>query len=1086
MLHIKMLGQFSIAHGDAPVQPAGGARMQALLAHLLLQRDGPLSRRHLAFTLWPDSSEGQALTNLRRELHNLRQLLPAADDFLAVHTQTIQWRSDAPFTFDVADFQQALAKARQAEEDGDGVTHRVALMEAVAAYLGDLLPGCYDNWVLGERDRLRHAYLDALEQLVIVLQGQHDYRTALEYAQQFLHEDPLAEPAYLHLMRLLALNGDRAGGLRIYHKCVTVLKRELDVEPGTAIQQAYEEVLNATVTPTAQPEVRAFVRDTPPLVGRDGEIRTMLACWQRAAAGQSHFVAVTGEAGIGKTRLVEAFLDTLRRMGVPTVVMRCYAAEGELAYAPVADLLRRPAMRERIGRLEDIWLSQIGRLLPEILVEHPHLRPPEPMTEIWQQQRLFESLAQTVLSMTPSLALVVDDLHWADRETLAWLHYLMRSRLPNPLLVVGAIRSTEIEAQQPLHSLLVELRRTERLTEIPLGPLSKSDTILLANQLAGTALQSGAALQLYTETEGHPLFVVEMVRAGEVAGGAGTESTLPPMIHAVIESRLVQLSSAARRIANMAAAIGRSFVFDVLAAASREDEDTLVRALDELWQRQIIREQSDTEYDFSHDKIREVTYASLSMANRRLLHRRIAAAMEAVYASNLDRFSQQIAHHYDAAGLTESAIAYYQRAGQSAQHIYANTDAVRLFTRALELLETLPDSRARSEQELILLRCLSVTYRNLEGYAAVNVGDVLMRARRLCEELDDAGALGSILWGLYSVNFVRADLRQALRLSEELVSLARRRQEPLLQVQAHHASGGTLCSLGRFEESLRHFEQGIALYVPEHHGAQIAQCGVDLGVFCQAWSAHTLWLLGYPEQAAERSNAAIRMAESLEHPFSQSLAMAYAAMLAQFSRDSGLVWETALATIHYCADKNIAYYADWAVILRGWALCEQGSAAEGLEQMQRGIANLERSHSKARLPYYLTLVAESYARIGQIHHGLRYLNDAVEIARHNGDEWYSAETTRLMGELLLHLGEDDRAMACLHESLEIARRQHARMLELRTAISLARLWGRQGRTEDARMLLANTLRELTEGPHTTDLKTATILLAELSADSAAR
>lgn len=1080
MLHIKMLGQFSIAHGDAPVQPAGGARMQILLAHLLLQRNAPLSRRHLAFTLWPDSSEGQALTNLRRELHNLRQVLPAADDFLSVHTQTIQWRSDAPFTLDVADFQQALAKARQAEKDSENVTHRIALIEATAAYQGDLLPGCYDDWVLGEREKLRHAYLDALEKLVVTLQREHEYRSAIAYAQQLLHEDPLAELAYLHLMHLHALNGDRAGALRIYHRCVTVLKRELDVEPGPAIQQAYEEVLNAIEKPPAQPVARAFVRDTPPLVGRDNEIQAMLACWHRVAGGQSHFLVVTGEAGIGKTRLVEEFLEALRRTGVPTAVMRCYAAEGELAYAPVADLLRSPAMRERIGRLEDIWLTQIGRLLPEILVEHPHLPPPEPMTEIWQQQRLFEALAQAVLSIPPPLALVVDDLQWADRETLAWLHYLLRYRSPNPLLIVGAIRSAEIDAQKPLRSLLVELRRTDRLTEIPLGALSKTDTISLANQIAGAALQPGAASQLYTETEGHPLFVVEMVRAGEIAGGAGAESALPPKIHAVIEARLVQLSSAARRIANMAAAIGRSFVFDVLAAASHEDEDTLVRGLDELWRRQIIREQSDTEYDFSHDKIREVTYASLSMANRRLLHRRIAAAMEAVYAPNLDRFSHQIAHHYDAAGLTDKAIAYYQRAGQKAQHIYANADAVQLFTRALELLEALPESYARAEQELTLLRCLSVAYRNMEGYAAVNVGDVLMRARRLCEELDDGDALGSILWGLFSVNFVRADLRQALRLSEELEDLMHRRSEPLLQLQAHHASGGTLFSLGRFEESLRHFEQGIALYTRDQHGTQLSQCGVDLGVFCHAWSAHPLWHLGFPERALQRSREANRLAESLGHPFSQALAMAYAAMLAQFSGESTLTWESAQATIEFCAQNDIVYYNDWAGILHGWGLAKTGYQTEGLEETQKSIDSFRQSNSRARLSYYLTLLAELYGDIGQVTTALKLLSEALDIARQNRDLWYIAETHRIMGELLVQSGDVDRAVTSLTQSLEISRHQRAHSFELRTAISLARVWHDQNRIVQAQDVLEQSMRDVTQTGSHTDLAEARLLLQRLA------
>lgn len=1078
-LQIRLLGEFSLVYGNEVVQSVGSLRLQSLLARLVLHRNAPQSRRHLAFTLWPDSSESQALTNLRRELHRLRQALPAADRFLSVETQTLQWRADAPFTLDVVDFEQAITAARQAEEATNEPGVRETLVEAVALYKGDLLPGCYEEWLLTERERLRQTFLQALEQLIALLQKRREYRPAIGYAQQLLREDPLAEEAYLYLIRLYALNGDRARALRVYHACVTTMQRELGVEPGPATREAYEQLLKVVTPQRAEPIPQTTLIGTSPLIGRQAEWQRLQSCWRLATSDRSHFVAVTGEAGIGKTRLIEELVDWASRQGITTVQTCCYAAEGGLAYAPVTGWLRAAGLRGELLRLDDLWLSQITRLLPELLAERPGLPAPEPISESWQRQLFFEALARSIFVSARPLVLIIDDLQWADQETLAWLHYLLRYPPRAPLLVAAAIRSTEIEPRHPLTPWLMDLRRTEQLTEIELGPLGELDTASLAAHIAGTELNSDSAAQLYRETEGYPLFIVETIRAGELKGAIKREASLSPKIQAVIESRLVQLSAPARRIANLAAAIGRAFAFDVLAEASQEDEDCLVKGLDELWQHRIIREQSDYEYDFSHNKIREVVYNTLSAANRRLLHRRIAGAMETVYAANLDVVSQQIARQYEAAGVKEKAIVYYRQAGQVAQQMYANADAIQLYAKGLMLLETLPDNSERAEQELSLQRQLSIAHRNTKGYAATEVGQALSRARVLCQQLNQADALGPILWGLFTFNFVRSDLRQAHNLGEELYTLAQEQQNPAFQQQAHYALGGTLCSLGEFEESLKHFEQGIALYDASQHRSQVATFGVDLGVFCQAWSTHSIWHLGYLDQSLQKSYAATALAKTLGHPFSLALAMAYAAMLFQFSRDSRLVQEWAGETIDFCTEHGVGYYGSWATILHGWALAKQESLTEGIGQMQKGLAEFRGSNSGARLPYYLTLLAEAHGNAGQIQDGLKYLAEALDLAEKNNDAWYSAETHRLMGDLLLRSGEAEKAESCFRKSLDISRRQKSRILELRATVSLAQLRLERNRQEEARDMLKDILNWFSEGFDTVDLKVARKLLDEL-------
>jgi DNA-binding SARP family transcriptional activator len=695
MLGVSLLGDFSIRHDEAPVTDVDTPRLQSLLAFLMLHRDAPQSRAHLAFLFWPDTTEAQARTNLRYLLHHLRRALPEADTYLVTSVQTLQWRPDAVFALDVADFEAALAQAAQAPQASDSPAAREALERAIALYKGDLLPSCYDDWIIPQREALRQEYLGALERLARLLEEQRDYQAAIRYAQRLLRHDPLHEATYRRLIRLHALDGDRAGALRVYHTCTTVLQRELDVEPSAATREAYEQLLGPESRPSPAVPARTALS---PLVGREREWTQMLRAWRAVAAGgEPHVVMLRGEAGIGKTRLAEELHQWASRQGIARASARCYAAEGELAYAPVAAWLRA----HPLAPLADVWLAEVARLLPEVLARQPDLPRPVALTEAWQRERLFEALSRAMLAITQPLLLTIDDLQWCDRDTLEWLHFLLRFDRGARLLVVGTYRPEEIGQGHPLASLLQALRLDGQVTEVELGPLDEAATRTLATQLAGDDIDIRIAQLLYRETEGNPLFVVETVRAGLPVQDQGLNAAmvrklphdslpghvgLPPKVWSVLEARLAQLSSPARELARQAATIGREFRFELLAVASGRDEDTLVRELDELWQRRIVREHGADAYDFSHDKLREVAYRSMSAARRQLLHRRAAQALEALHAPALDPVSHQVAAHYERGGLPGRAAPYYLRAAEVARQVYANEEAIALLQRGLALV----------------------------------------------------------------------------------------------------------------------------------------------------------------------------------------------------------------------------------------------------------------------------------------------------------------------------------------------------------------------------------------------------------------
>lgn len=1071
-LHIKLLGTFELVYGDQALHTVNTRRLQSLLTYLVLRCTTPQHRQRIAFLFWPDSTEAQARTNLRRELHHLRNALPDADAFLHLDGQTVQWRPDAPYTLDVAAFEHAVDATTPADAE--------QLEAAVVLYRGELLPGCYDDWIVEERERLSQKYLAALDQLVAVMEERRDYWAAIRYAEQLLRLDPLHEPTYRRLMRLHALKDDRAGALRLYHTCAAVLQDELGVEPEAATRALYERLLHAdtAVRPLTPPSTG------PTLIGRQREWQQLHAAWQAAAAGRAQAAIVAGEAGIGKTRLAEELLHHAAQ-GIATARSRAYAAEGRLAYAPVIDWLRSVALRTCWARLDPIWLTELARLLPELRTERPELPRPEPLTENWQRRRLFEALARATLAASQPLLLLLDDLQWCDQETLEWLRYLLRFDPQARLLIVGTLRMEEVEPDHAIYTLLRDLHQAEQVAEIVLGPLSDVETAALAAQVAGRTIEPDLAITLYHETEGHPLFVVEMMRAGMSQNSLSStlhaprstpHAALPPRIQTVITARLAQLSPEAHELASLAATLGRAFSLVVLSQASDTHEDSLVRGLDELQQRQIVREQSGDTYDFSHDKLREVAYAQMSIARRRMLHRRAAEALEHVHAADLDAVSGQIAAHYERAGLASEAIPYYQRAATVAQRVYANAEAISFLQRGLALLETRPASPARDAQELALQTALGVSLVALKGYSALEAQTTYERARMLGQQLGhppNAPVLRALAITLVS----RGEIRAANHLGMHLLEIARRTSDPIVFVEAQYVLGVTSFWFGEFAAAREHLEQAVQQYDRRQHRTHVTIYGQDPCVVCLSRLALTLWYLGYPGQAVQHGQQALALAQELGHPLSWAYALNYVAWLSQECGDGPAAQRQAEDVHRLTTQYQLGFWPATTEVLQGWMRVTQGDAAAGLVQMRRGIVAHRTSRHRLHLPYMLALLAQAYKLAGDARRGLAAIARATALVERTEEYFYKAELLRIKGELLLLRSEHAGAQACFRHALAPARHQGAKALELRAATSLARLLQRQGRPAEAHKLLADVYGWFTEGFDTPDLQEARTLLA---------
>jgi DNA-binding SARP family transcriptional activator len=1018
VLRVELLGGFRVLIDGRSVARPPSPRQQQLIAFLVLHaRSAPIQRQRVAGSLWPESSDAQALTNLRRELHHLREGWPKLEALVDAGSRTLAWRGELGAIVDLVTFEAAADRGLE----GD----RPALQEAARLYKGDLLPECAGEWIDADRERLHQRARQVLARLGGLLEHDRAFGDAIELAQQLLRLDPLDEQAWCALMRCHARCGERATALHVYQQCAAVLKKELGIQPSAATRITYREILDVDVDAAA-----AVVPAPPrtavyPLVGRQSEWQALLNGWRAAAAGRTRLLLIRGEAGIGKTRLAEELVDWSRLNGITPVTTRCYAGNGRLAYAPIAAWLKSDALRPALMRLDPSWTTDVARLRPELLAARPEVPAPDRQLESWQRLRFFEALAQAFRSAAP-LVLVVDDLQWADGDTIEWVQHFVRSASDARCLVVGTVRAEEEQDNPPLGRLRGHLERDNLLTTITLGPLDRTATAQLAGEVAEHPLDETALARTFRETEGHPLFIVERGRM-DLAGQPGSSGdNALPQVQAVVAARLALLSEDARAAAEVAAALGRDFRFDILAQASDLEEDALVRALDELWRRHIVRVQADERWDFSHDRIREVAYSGIGPARRRLVHRRIAQGMELLFANRLDDVSASIAMHLDRGGQPARAVPFLERAAAVATRVSANEEAIRCLTHALSLIQMLPPGRDRDQQELVLRSNLSIALNSARGYAALEVEQNLDRVFMLSRADRHGQVPVRWLWAAFGLRFVLGDLKGALELSEQ--ALACSVNDPSCCCEAHHAMGGTLLSLGELDASKHHFEAALAAYDEAH--PQKSALGSDLGVFAHAWYAHTLWLLGDENAAVAHADQGIALARRLDHLYSQTLALAYAALLHQMRLDTGRVLDCAEAAVALCERYGFAYYGDWAQALIGWARGQE-RPAEGVEILESALERLDRNRAQARRPYYLSLLAETYGRRGNRDRTASILDAAITMAVERGDVWW-------LPALYLQRSELEPAPereATLRRALVLTRTQNSRGLEQRILAS---------------------------------------------------
>jgi DNA-binding SARP family transcriptional activator len=673
LLKVQLLGNFRIFLNQQDISVTFSERVKLLFAYLLLNPQALISRKQIAFTFWPESSESQARTNLRNLLYLFRKSLPKTESFFEIDSQFIKWRNNKHINLDVQKFWESISATETCQSNRERISY---LQQAVNSYRGELLPDLYEDWLLKQREELHQSFVNALFTLSALLEEERQYPEAIQAMNRLILSDPLNELAYQRSMRFHALNNDRAGALKVYHACSTVLRQELDIEPSQDTRVYYEQILQLHASAAITTKEKRSL-DTKKMIGRQGEWKKLRDIWEKTVQSEPGVALILGEAGIGKTHLTKEMAQWTRRQGIQTALAQCYPGEGELPFAPIVSWLRTPEFKKEIEDLESLWQGELARLLPEYKTPHIKAYQSE-MNQKWQRRRLFEAIAKGIIGHRKPRLLILDDAQWSDQDTLDFIHYLLRYDNTAPVLIVLTARTEELISSNPVNQLRVLLQSKGNLQEIELESLKKKEIRELAVDLTSNTVQEKLINRLYSESEGNPLFVVEMLRSGENA----MPDSLPTSIRSLLEYRLSQLSPSASELVGVASAIGREFSYRLLEAACGLGIDALVHGLDELWLRRIIQNQQEDNYNFTHGKLRDTAYAALSESRRRLNHRRIAEAYILISGEE----SGQAAKHFELAGQYHYAVKHYIEAAKASRRMFANQVAKLYLERALSLI----------------------------------------------------------------------------------------------------------------------------------------------------------------------------------------------------------------------------------------------------------------------------------------------------------------------------------------------------------------------------------------------------------------
>jgi class 3 adenylate cyclase/predicted ATPase len=842
-----------------------------------------------------------------------------------------------------------------------------------------------------------------------------------------------------------------------------------------------------------------------PFIGRDQEIDLLLHRWELAKNGEGQVVLLSGEPGIGKSRITQRLRE--RIAGEPHTRLRyqCSPYHTNSALYPVISQLEFAAgfaaedtPPHKLDKLEALLArsteapAEAAPLFASLLsIPSGERYALLDLTPQRQKEKTLEALTGQLAGLAAHQPVLMsfEDTHWSDPTTRELLD-----------LSIDRVRSARV--------LAVITFRPEftppwgghgHVTALALNRLGRRHCEMLIDQVtAGKALPREVVDQIAAKTDGVPLFVEELTKTvlesgllQEAAGrylldGPLPRLAIPTTLQDSLTARLDQLGPV-KEVAQIGAVIGREFTHELLAAVADLPDAALEGALKRIIESELVYRRGtppEAHYEFKHALIRDVAYGELLRARRQQLHGRIAQVLRDRLPSRVEIEPELVAHHYTQAGLAEPAATYWQSAAQRAVERSASLEAISHATKGLECIANFPDEPSRVRQELALQIVMGLALMSIKGYGAAETEKAYARARELSERLGDPAQHFQVLRGQGQVYMIQAKFGQAREFGERCLSLAEQTDTPDFQLEAHHLLWTTSLFSGDLKAASDHITKGLVLSDSELRpaGSHMYPGGHDAGVCGRAYSGWVSCLRGYPDAAITTAQTAVTLAERLDHPPSLCLALFGLAMVHQFRREPEQTLERVAVEVKLAADHGLPFFLARGRIIRGWALVDLGQREKGLAEMRHGLDAYRATGAEMGTAYWLALLGEACGKVGEIEEGRHFLKEAVASIERLGEHFQESEVLRLMGELSLTAPEADPDMAeqCFRQALAAAHGQGARLLELRAAMSLGRLYEHQHRAEEASASLAPIFESFTEGFDTTDLQEAKALLDNLA------
>lgn len=836
-------------------------------------------------------------------------------------------------------------------------------------------------------------------------------------------------------------------------------------------------------------------------VGRETVLAPLNAAWRSAVSGQGRLVSLTGEAGVGKSRLLRVFREGLAAEPHHAIECFCSPYHANSALYPITEMLRarlrlndEPDPRVKLEHLRAHLLESRADtdgalpLLAQLLGIPPDAGySPLALHPLTQKQRTLEILLALLVAPAerrPTL-IVIEDAHWVDPTTLELVTALIE-RLPNSRILVLLSARPSFKPPWPPKDSLLALAVTD---------LSPADTeALISNLTGGKRLPKDVLTMLVQKSDGNPLFVEEMTRmlleAGWLKEDAGAyvltgpmpDTSVPTRLQDLLRARLDRMEPEARMVMQLGSVVGRDFSYELLAEVLPSESSTIRKGLQQLLDAGLVFA-TGSGFTIKHELIKDVAYDSLLKRTRQQYHERLALALEGAFAINAQGHPERIAQHWSRAGQPDKAVPYWLQAGQKAVASSAVEEATSHLRHALEQLETLPVSADRDRLELDVLSTLGTALTIQKGWAAPEVAEAYSRAHALSDRVSDSPSLFWVLWGLWAFYLVKGDQHQGLQFAERMMQFAQARGDESLVLESEFSLGLSHYYMGRLSTAREHLDRAVANYVPERHHANAFLSCQDVGVTSRSVAAMVRYLQGDTEQAIAASVDAVRLANELKHPFSQAYALGCAAWFHSYRREPGEMSARAAETMALSQAQALGWWLLWGMIFAGRGQADAGQTEAGVKQMEDALAMYRGVGSGMVVPYFLIQLADAHAMRGEFDRALGRLSDARHMASTGGEAFASAEIDRLEGEVLWQraiaggdnaIGAADAATVELlfQRALDTARRQGARLFELRAATGLARLGAR-----DAHRILQDAVNGMPEQTDTQDLAAARRALA---------